>query len=71
MILPDSQKLPDVEKALEFLRLLEDVGTIQRDLLEETERLRARVEELEAGHAMDPAPAEPAAKPAPGQGGTP
>ncbi len=66
MILPDSQKPPDAEKALKFLRLLEDVGAIQQDLLEETERLRARVEELETGRATVPAPA-----PAQEEGGTP
>jgi hypothetical protein len=73
MILPDPQKTPGAEEALEFLRLLEDVGEIQRDLLAETERLRARVEELEAGHASVPVPAEPAGEPAPapGQGETP
>ena len=56
------------DEAREFLRLLEDVGEIQRDLLEEAERLRARVEELEAGKGKPPRSRKPKRDPQPPKG---
>ena len=47
-----SQELPDptpAQAVQHFLSLLDDVNVIQQLLLDETERLRARVRELEAG----------------------
>lgn len=54
---------PPAQAVQHFLNLLDDVSLIQQLLLEETERLRARVRELEAGteqvrDSVRPAPAE-------------
>jgi hypothetical protein len=48
---------PPLQEAQVFLRLLNDVSLIQRLLLEETQALRARVRELEAGRAAASGPA--------------
>ena len=45
---------PPFQEAQAFLRLLDDVSLIQRLLLEETQALRARVRELEAGEQAVP-----------------
>ena len=44
----DPQGVPQPQAVQHFLRLLDDVSRIQQLLMEETERLRARVRELEA-----------------------
>jgi hypothetical protein len=66
-----NQDTPDLppQAAQHFLHLLDEVGAIQQLLLDETERLRARVRELEAGAAMRRAPSGPA--PVGGQGRQP
>jgi len=55
----DPQGIPQPQAVQHFLRLLDDVSHIQQLLLEETERLQARVRELEARTASpDPGPAD-------------
>jgi len=52
--LPKHQLDPTLREAQAFLRLLDEVSRIQQDLLDETEALRARVQELESrGEAAD------------------
>jgi hypothetical protein len=48
MFSQESTGLPASPEVERFFRLLAEVGLIQQSLLEETRRLRARVQELEA-----------------------
>jgi hypothetical protein len=45
---PESHEQEPFQSVQRFLRLLDDINQMHEELLDETERLRARVRELEA-----------------------